>query len=170
MRLESLLRFTDIAELTDFDVDDSGLSIGDKRRLLQEHIKNYYADEDTLEIDGKFFKPDSIRVEFLHATLTGLKVIDIETAIHESSLLVGVSQQYLVAALPQKIDSRWPFFNQRINRIPVVATDPVGPFMSLIDEDDPEFGWQNFLKKYTDPELYPVDVNTGWSFTIPFVR
>jgi len=169
VRLESLLRFTDIAELTDFNVDDSGLSIKDKRQLLQEHIKNYYADEDTLEIDGEFFRPDSIRVEFLHATLTGLKVIDIETAMNEASLLVGVSQQYLVAALPQKIDSRWSFFNQRINRIPVIATDPVGPLMNLIDKDDPEFGWQNFLKKYSDPVISPVEVETGWSLSIPLV-
>jgi hypothetical protein len=169
VRLESLLRFTDIVELTDFSVDDSQLSVKDKRQLLQQHIKNYYSDKDTLEIDGVFFKPDSIRVEFLHATLTGLKVIDVETAMDEPSLLVGISQQYLITALPQKIDSRWSFFNQRINRIPVVVTDPVGPLMNLIDKDDPEFGWQNFLKKYSDPVLHAVDVDTGWSITIPYL-
>jgi hypothetical protein len=169
VRLESLLRFTDIAELTDFSVDDSQLSDKDKRQLLQQHVKNYYADKDTLEIDGVFFKPESIRVEFLHATLTGLKVIDIETAMDEPSLLVGVSQQYLLTALPQRIDSLWPYFNQRINRIPVVVTDPVGPLMSLIDKDDPEFGWQNFLKQYSEPTLHPVDVNTGWSIRIPYL-
>jgi hypothetical protein len=169
VRLESLLRFTDIVELTDFSVDESQLSVKDKRQLLQQHIKNYYSDKDTLEIDGVFFKPDSIRVEFLHATLTGLKVIDVETAMDEPSLLVGISQQYLITALPQKIDSRWSFFNQRINRIPVVVTDPVGPLMNLIDKDDPEFGWQNFLKKYSDPVLHAVDVDTGWSITIPYL-
>jgi hypothetical protein len=169
VRLESLLRFTDIAELTDFSVDDSQLSVKHKRQLLQQHIKNYYSDKDTLEIDGVFFKPDSIRVEFLHATLTGLKVIDIETTMDEPSLLVGISQQYLITALPQRIDSRWSFFNQRINRIPVVVTDPVGPLMNLIDKDDPEFGWQNFLKKYSDPVLHAVDVDTGWSITIPYL-
>ncbi|RLA14763.1 MAG: hypothetical protein DRQ59_02640 [Gammaproteobacteria bacterium] len=169
VRLESLLRFTDIAELTEFSVDDSQLNFKDKRQLLQQHVKNYYADKDTLEIDGVFFKPDSIRVEFLHATLTGLKVIDIETAMDEPSLLVGVSQQYLISALPQQIDSLWTYFNQRINRIPVVVTDPVGPLMNLIDKDDPEFGWQNFLKQYSDPVLHAVDVDTGWSITIPYL-
>ena len=113
VRLESLLRITDIAELTDFSVDDSQLSVKQKRQLLQQHVKNYYAGKDTLEIDGNSFKPDSIRVQFLHATITGLKVIDIETAMDEPSLLVGISQQYLITALPQKIDSRWSFFNQR---------------------------------------------------------
>jgi hypothetical protein len=169
VRLESLLRFTDIAELTGFSVDDAQLKVKDKRRLLQAHVKNYYAGKDTLEIDGNFFKPDSIRVEFLHATLTGLKVIDIETTMDEASLLVGISQQYLITELPQQINSLWPYFNQRVNRIPVVVTDPVGPLMNLIDEDDPEFGWQNFLKQYSDPVLHPVDVNTGWSVTIPYL-
>jgi len=169
VRLESLLRFTDIAQMTDFSVDDSQLNPKEKRQLLQAHIKKYYADKDTLEIDGVFFKPDSIRVEFLHATLSGLKVIDIETAIGEPSLLVGVRLQYFITALPQKIDSRWPFFNQRIDRIPVIVTDPVGPLMNLVDKDDPEFGWQNFLKQYTDPVLHPVDVETGWSITVPYL-
>jgi len=169
VRLESLLRFTDIAELTNFRVDDSQLTDRDKRQLLQQHVKNYYADKDTLEIDGVFFKPDSIRVEFLHATLTGLKVIDIETVMDEPSLLVGVSQQYLITELPQTINSLWPYFNQRIDRIPVIVTDPVGPLMSLIDKDDPEFGWQNFLKQYSDPVLQAVEVNTGWSVTLPYL-
>jgi len=169
VRLESLMRFIDIAELTDFNVDDSRLGVKNKWQLLQEHIKNYYADKDTLEIDGNFFKPDSIRVEFLNVTLSGLKVIDITATTDESSLLIGIRQKFLIAALPQKIDSRWPFFNQRINRIPVVVTDPVGPLKHLIDKDDPEFGWQNFLKKYSEPLIRPVVVSTGWSISIPFI-
>ncbi len=169
VRLESLLRASDIAELTGFKAEDFQLSAKDKHLLLQQHIKNYYADKDSLQIDGESFKPDSIRVEFLNVTLSGLKVIGSSTSIDESSLLVGISQQYLITALPQRIDSRWPFFNRRINRIPVVVTDPVGPLKHLIDVDDPEFGWQNYLKKYTEPLIRPVDVNTGWSISIPFV-
>jgi len=169
VRLESLLRFTDIAELTDFNVEDSQLSVTDRRKFLQQHIINYYSDNESLEIDGVFFKPDSIRIQFLHATISGLKVIDIETEMDETSLLVGVSQQYLITELPQKIDSLWPFFNQRVNRIPVVVTDPVGPLLSLIDQDDPEFGWQNFLKKYSEPVIRPVEVTTGWSIKMPYL-
>jgi len=141
----------------------------DKHQLLIKHIKNYYANKETLQIDGDSFKPDSIRVEFLHATLSGLKVIDVTTAVDKYSLLVGVNQQYLIEALPQKIESRWEFFNQRIDRIPVIVTDPVGPLQGLIDKDDPEFGWQNFLKQYSEPVMLPIEVETGWSFNIPFI-
>ena len=132
VRLESLMRFSDIAELTGFNVEDFHTSIEDKHQLLQEHIKNYYANKETLQIDGDSFKPDSIRVEFLNATLSGLKVIDIATAVDKYSLLVGVSQQYLIEALPQKIKSRWLFFNQRVDRIPVTVTNQAGPLPSFI--------------------------------------
>jgi len=168
VRLESLLRISDISELTGFVVD-SQLGAEDIRLQLQQHIKNYYADNGSLQIDGDLLKPDSIRVEFLTVSLKGLKVIENTSVIDESSLLVGVSQQFFIEALPQKIESSWPFFNQRIDRIPVTVTDPVGPLMSLIDKDDPEFGWQNFLKKYSDAVIVPVEVDTGWNINIPYV-
>ena len=169
VRLESLMRVDDIAALTGFDVDTSELSIEDKHLLLRKHTENYYADKDGLQIDGDSFQPDAIRVDFLNVTLTGLMLADITSAIDESSLLVGISQQYLIAGLPQKIDSVWPYFHQRADRIPVVVTDPVGPLTRLIDADDPQFGWQNFLKKYSEPIIRPVEVKTGWSISIPFV-
>jgi hypothetical protein len=169
VRLESLMRFRDIAELTGFNIDNSQANIEDRYRLLQEHIKNYYASKEVLKIDGGLFKPDSIRVRALNATLSGLKVIDITTAADEYSLLVGISQQYFIAALPQKIDARWHFFNQRIDRIPVIVTDPVGPFQTFIEKGDTEFGWQNFLKKYSEPVIQPVSVETGWNLNIPFI-
>jgi hypothetical protein len=169
VRLESLMRISDIAELTGFNVEDFNASVEDKHQLLIKHIKNYYANKETLQIDGDSFKPDSIRVEFLLATLSGLKVIDVTTAVDKYSLLVGVSQQYFIETLPQKIESRWQYFNQRIDRIPVIVTDPVGPLQGIIDKDDPEFGWQNFLKQYSEPVIHPVEDETGWSINIPFI-
>ena len=41
--------------------------------------------------------------------------------------------------------------------------------MNIIDKDDPEFGWQNFLKKYSDAVMTPVEVDTGWNINIPYV-
>ena len=169
VRLETLLRISDIKELTGFNAEEPDLSAEQNYRLLQEHIKNYYADKETLEIDGKSFKPDSIRVAFLHATLSGLKVLKNMSAIDEPSLLVGVSQKYYIAKLPQKIESRWQYFNKRVDRIPVIVTDPAGPLSSVINKDDPVFGWQNFLKTYSDPEIRPVNVETGLSVTIPYI-
>ena len=169
VRLESLLRISDITELTGFNIADNHANVKDKHRLLQEHIKNYYADKEVLQIDDASFKPDSIRVEFLHATLSGLTIIENASSVNEASLLVGVSQQYFIETLPQKIESQWQYFNQRIERIPVTVTDPVGPLQSLIDKDDPGFGWKNFLKKYKEPVIQPVNVTTGLRIDIPYL-
>jgi len=168
VRLESLMRFSDIAEMTGFNLEYQQVSHKDKHQLLQKHITKYYTNKHALQIDGVLFKPDSIRIEFLSATLFGLKIIDDPTSIDEASLLVGVSQQIFIESLPQKIDSRWSYFNQRIDRIPYVATDPVGPLRGLITKEDPVFGWQNFLKKYSDPAIQPVLVETGWNINLPY--
>ena len=169
VRLESLMRISDITDMTNFSLQEVQASGKDKYPLLVDHIQNYYADNDVLKIDGNSFRPDSIRVELLNVTLSGLKVIDIATVKDESSLLVGVSQQYLIDALPQKIDTDWQYFNQHIDRIPVIVTDPVGPLQNFIQKDDPGLGWQNFLKKYQEPVIRPVNVETGWSVTIPYI-
>ncbi len=168
VRLESLLRVSDIAEMTGFDVDETRLGAEDKFQQLQAHLKNYYNSEGSLHIDGESFRPDSIRVEYVTITLKGLKVVENVSAVDESSLLVGVSQQFLIEKLPQKIETRWQFFNQRVDRIPVIVTDPAGPFMSLIDKDYAEYGWQNYLKTYSDPVTKPVDVKTGWRIDLPY--
>ncbi len=169
VRLEYLMRVSDIAEMTGFDSADQQVSLKDQRQLLQVHIKKYYSGKQTLQIDGVPFKSDSIRVEFLTTTLSGLKIIENFATVDEAGLLVGVSQQIFVESLPQTIDSRWQYFNQRIDRIPYTAIDPVGPLQGLIDRDDPEFGWQNFLKKYSEPVIHAVTVETGWNIDIPFI-
>jgi hypothetical protein len=169
VRLESLLRISDIKQMTEFNLDELLEDPKNKHQRLQEHIKNYYADKQALNIDGKKLKPDTVRVEFLSATLRGLKVIEDPTSVDESSLLVGVSQRVFIESLPQNIDSQWQYFNQHIDRIPFTATDPVGPFQGLITKEDPEFGWQNFLKKYQEPVMEPVVVETGWNINLPYI-
>ena len=169
VRQESLLRVSDITEMTGFNIDRQKLNVEDKYQQLQAHLNNYYTREGSLNIDGEAFRPDSVRVEYVTISLKGLKVVENVSAVDESSLLVGVSQQFLRKSLPRKIETQWPFFNQRVDRIPVIVTDSAGPFLSLIDKDYPEYGWQNFLKTYSDPVIKPVDVKTGWYIDIPYI-
>ena len=169
VRQESLLRVSDITEMTGFKVDDAKLGAEDKFQQLQAYLNKYYSSKGSLDVDGKSLTPDSVRIEFLTISLKGLKVIDNASAVDESSLLVGVSQQFLIEKLPQKIETRWHYFNQRVDRIPVIVTDPAGPFMSLIDKDYADYGWQNFLKTYSEPVTKPVDVKTGWRIDLPYI-
>jgi hypothetical protein len=53
VRLESLMRINDIADMTGFNAKDFLLNVKNKRQWLQEHIKNYYVDKDALLSDNQ---------------------------------------------------------------------------------------------------------------------
>ena len=169
LRLESLMRVRDIEEWSNFEVDDPSTPLEGRLLLLKEHVRNYFTENNALQVDDNSPKPDVVRVEFLKATLSGLKVIDITAEIDTTAALVGVSQQYFIDAMPQNVTTRWSLFNQRVDRIPITATDPAGPFKSFIDKSDSEFVWKNFLKTYSEPVIHPVSVETGFSITLPYI-
>ncbi len=167
VRLESLMRFSDIANMTGFENTRSDLDAKHKNRLLLDHVKTYFSHSTDLQIDTEARQPDSVRVDLLRITLSGLKSIDSSSDVAESSLLVGVSQQFLIPHLPQKVETRWQYFNPRIGYIPTLVTDPVSPLADFVNESAPELGWKNFLKNYKEPVIRPVAVETGWWIDIP---
>lgn len=169
VRLETIMRVADITKLTGFDNDNELTNPADRLEQLQQHVSDYLARQNPLEIDGNFPKPDAVRAEILSIGLTGVKLVENLATVDESSLLIGTSQRFFVSGLPEKVDTQWQFFNPRVDRIPVTATDPVGPLSSFITTDAPAFGWKNFLKQYQDPELQAVSVDTGWNIDLPFI-
>ncbi len=169
VRLESLMRYGDIADMTGFEFTSPDLNAEEKNRLLLEHVKKYFSNQNTLRIDGIATYPSSVRVDLLSITLSGLKSNSVATETDESSLLVGVSQQHTIEGLPQKVESRWQYFSPRVDFIPTLVTDPVSPLPDFINESAPVLGWRNFLKKYEDPVIQPITVGAGWSINIPFL-
>jgi hypothetical protein len=169
VRLESLMRINDIEKWSNFNGKNTRTNTDGKQQRLLNHIKKHFADSNELLINGNSVKPDSVRVEFLNVTLSGVKVIDTETSIDASTVLVGVSQRYYVDKLPNSISTRWSLFNERVDRIPTIVTDPAGPFPSFIDKTSPDLKWQNFLKTYTEPAIQPVNIETGFSIKLPYI-
>ena len=167
VRLESLMRIDDIASMTSFD----GLEMDDNafmHRQLKEHALLYFSAEGVLNIDSEPTLPDVITLNYFTAGVSGLMPVDNPAAIDDTSLLVGVSQQYYIDGLPQIIRSEWGYFNPRIDKIPFVETDPAGPLPGSISKEDPEFGWKNQLKTYEEPTAHSLDVSTGLHLNIPF--
>jgi len=169
VRLESLMRINDITQWSNFTIDDSALSLEEKHYRLREHIRKYFMSTGELQIDGEARIVDVVSVEFLKVALSGLSVIDDITKVDPATTLVGVSQQYYVTALPQNINTRWRLFNQRVSSIPVTVTDPAGPLNGLVDKLNPDVSWQNFLKTYQEPTIIPVDIETGFSLSLPYI-
>ena len=63
----------------------------------------------------------------------------------------------------------WELFDERNERIPTTAIDPVGPLSTFVDAADPVIEWQNFLRKYVEPKVEPVRIDTNDSFSVPLL-
>ena len=169
IRLDALMRVSDLAEMTEFPADLAGENDEIRRTRLHDHVTSYFSRNNTIQVDGESRVPDSIILRYFKVSLNGLEPVENVSPADESSLLIGVSRKYYVPALPGTIGSVWPYFNQQFDRIPYVATDPAGPFPDYIFQDESEFGWKNLLKQYNEPEMRPLDVTTGWRIELPFI-
>jgi hypothetical protein len=90
-----------------------------------------------------------------------------EKPLEPSTALIGVILSYPVKELPQSVSIDWELFNERNSRIPTTAIDPAGPLASFVDVENPTIEWQNFLRKYVEPKVTPVTIDTGNTFTVP---
>lgn len=168
VRLESLMRVGDIAEMTGFNRSDTDDKAGEHARL-QKHVTDFALRESALDIDGNIAHPDLVNISYFVVGLAGLMPVDNPATIDDASLLVGVSRHYYINALPKKIHSIWPYFNPHVDKVPFVETDPAGPLPGFIYPEDPIFSWDNLLKTYEEPALRPLDMTTGWRFDLPLI-
>jgi len=167
VRLESLMRVSDIVEMTEFD--RTKLTDNAVKQKLHNHVQDYFLNKSVLNIDGRPVHPDSVTVRDFIVSVKGLKPVDNPSTLDDASMLVGVSRQYYIDTLPRRIESKWPYFNPRFDKIPFTATDPAGPLPGFISQDEPVVDWQNQLKQYHEPVMRSLEATTGWRITFPFI-
>ncbi len=167
VRHEVLVRVRDLQDWTDLGLR-GGATIGiEEQAKLKQRVLAFFAARNPLQIDGTPSEPTTSRAEFLNLSISGLQVIEEAQPLDLSTAVIGASLSYPVSNLPQKVNVEWDLFNERISRVPVTVTDPVGPFRTFVDAEDPTIEWQNFLLKYVELQAVPVQVG-GWrSFGLP---
>ena len=168
VRLESLMRVGDMVEMTGFEQRE-GEPNADMHARLRNQVQAFSVREAALDIDGQTRYPDAIVINYFNVGLLGLEQVEDPASVDDASLLVGVCRRYYIDALPQRISSKWNYFNPQVDRIPYVEADPAGPLPGFVDREDPVFGWKNVLKTYQEPVLRPLDVTTGWRFDLPWI-
>jgi hypothetical protein len=167
IRHEVLVRVRDLQDWTDLGLS-GGATIGIEEQVqLKQRALAFFATRNPLQIDGAPSKPTTSRAEFLNLSISGVQVIEEAEPLDLSTAIIGVTQSYPVSHLPQKVDVEWELFNERISRIPATATDPAGPFRTFVDAENPTIEWQNFLFKYVEPQVVPVQVDSWRSFGLP---
>jgi hypothetical protein len=168
VRLESLMRVGDMADMTGFAQREDEPN-ADMHERLRRQVEEFAVRESTLDIDGETHHPDAVVINYFTVGLLGLKQVEDPASVDNASLLVGVSRRYYIDALPQKVTSTWDYFNPQIDRIPYIEADPAGPLPGFVEREDPVFAWENVLKQYQEPVLRPLDVTTGWRFDLPLI-
>lgn len=167
VRHEVMARVRDLQNWTDLDLR-GGSTIGiEEQAQLKRRALAFIAARNPLQIDGAPSEPTTSRAEFLNLSISGLQVIEEAEPLDLSTAVIGVSLSYPVSHLPQKVSVEWGLFNERISRIPVTTTDPVGPFRTFVDAENPTIEWKNFLLKYVEPQVVPVQVDRWRSFGVP---
>ena len=166
VRFESLMRIDDISKLTQYDALETKTK---KLPQLKTHLQTYFENDKKLHIDERVALADVVKINYFTVGLTGLELLDNIDENDTSALLVGVSQQYYIESLPNHIRSEWLYFNNKIDSIPLVATDPAGPFPSFIYQDSSTVTWTNYIQDKTEPVLNPVKVKTGMYLDIPLI-
>ncbi|MGI9350172.1 MAG: hypothetical protein ACR2O3_01305 [Rhizobiaceae bacterium] len=167
VRHEMLMRLRDLQERFDFGVDGkAGVSADDRAKILDSAGK-LLKKSNPVKIDGVSTLPKSVRAQFLEVSLTGLKEVDEQKTIDPVAGIVGVILTYPIDHLPQHVSVDWEFFDDRIERIPTTSIDPAGPYRSFVEESNPTFEWKNFLLKYQEPKVSPVNIDLRTKLNVP---
>ena len=167
VRHEALIRIRDLQEWTDLGLKGGATISTAELARVKDKARAFFATRNPLKVDGVAAKPVSSRAEFLNISLAGLQVIEEAGPLDLSTAIIGLILSYPVKHLPKHVSVNWDLFNERIERIPATAIDPVGPLLGFVSAGNPVLEWRNFLFKYKEPKVTPVRLDDGRSVGIP---
>jgi hypothetical protein len=158
VRHEILTRVKDVGNWMELGLRGEEYIEIDELEPLRQRIGEFLLTKNPVEIDGQRVKPILDRSNYVKVGMTGITLLEKPERLEVSTAIIGVIITYLTDGLPQQVNVDWELFDERIERIPATATDPVGPLRSFITRDDNVFGWTNYLKKYKVPTVDEVAV------------
>jgi hypothetical protein len=163
IRLESLIRLKDIYNLSYFK------SQAKKSPLVKEDIEQYFSQDKNIAIDDKYRSADKVSINYFRRSISGLQLVQNIKEVDTDSLFVGISQQFYVDKLPQSVESKWLYFNKKMQEVPFNIIDPLGPYPGIIYKNDPAFKWDNLIKDKTEPKIIAVKTKTGVNWNLPML-
>jgi hypothetical protein len=169
VRHEVLIRVANLRNWVDLDLDGDGVIGPEEQESIKKRARTYFENHNLLRVDGEPRKPASSRAEFLNISIKGLTVLGEDTPLELPTAVVGLILYYPIRQIPQRVTVDWELFDERNERIPTTAIDPAGPLSTFVDAANPVIEWQNFLRKYVEPKVKPVRIDTSDSFSVPLV-
>lgn len=159
VRHEVLVRVKDLEYWIDmgYDIDDKILV--EEQLALKDTIAKFLKVHNIVTIDGREVEPIIDRVHWVKWSLSGIQILEVPQEMDYSSAVIGVIFAYPHDSIAQEVIINWDMFTDRINTIPNVATDPVGPMPYNLQPNDNKLVWKNFLKKYKLPTISEASVS-----------
>ena len=168
VRHEVLIRLKDLEYWIplDYNIDDQ-IPAGDV-----DSIKNYVADfminRNKVIIDGIEVPPILDKVHFIQVAMSGIQIIENPGDMDFATAIIGIILAYPHDSIPQKVVVNWDMFNEQIDQIPCMMTDPAGPFPYMLMKEDSALVWENYMKNYQLPTISEVKVQNA-SIYVPFI-
>ncbi len=161
VRHEVLVRIMDLEPWIDMKYKLDDYIEVEELDALKNRIANFLKGHNIVTIDGKVTEPIIDKIHFVKWSLAGIQIQEIKERMDYSSTVIGVIFAYPHDSIPQKVTIDWDLFSDKIQEIPNVATDPVGPMPYTLKPDDNVLTWINFMKKYKLPTISEVQVSTA---------
>ena len=168
VRHEVLIRLKDLEYWIPLEYDIDDIIHGDEIDSIKNYVADFMIKRNKVIIDGIEIPPILDKVHFIQVAMSGIQIIENPGDIDFATAIIGVIFAYPHDSIPQQVVVKWDMFNEQIDQIPCMMTDPAGPFPYMLMKDDTALVWENFLKNYKIPTITEVKVQNAFMH-IPFI-
>lgn len=167
VRHEVLARLKDLENWIDLGLEGERYIAPDEWERLKDRVVAFLKTRNKVLIDGIAIQPIFDRANFVSVSLQGVRAFDTPQQLESSTAMLGIIFAYVVERIPEEVTVDWDLFTDNIPRVPVMATDPAGPFPSFAEPEDPVIEWRNFLQDYRAPVIEPVPLGPERLLDLP---
>jgi len=150
----------------DFSLDDTIEVV--ELDSIKKIVTDFLIQRNEVTIDGQAAIPTLDRAHYVEVKLSGIQIQEIPAALNYSSAIIGVIFVYPHDSIPQKVEVNWDLWNNQIQTVPCLVTDPAGPMPYDISPSDSVLVWTNYLKNYRLPNVSEIQV-TEATLRLPIV-
>lgn len=156
VRKEIIVRPRDLQHWVDLGLDGQQILKAVDQPALKERVAEFLMERGPLSIDGEVQTPTLDRIHFIRRTARRTGVIEPPEDLDLTAATLGVIFVYPIEELPETVTLEWDLFNDRIPKVPTMATDEAGGLPYTVTPDDRQLVWQNFLTNPTVPAMVRI--------------
>ena len=158
VRHETLVRVKDMMAWLEFDLRGDEYIEEDEFNPVREQVAQFLLEREKVLIDGKQLKPILDKTAYVESSMLRSRFIEIPERVPLNTAMIGVVITYLTDGIPQRVETRWDLFSDRVQKVTGSMTDPAGPFPYDLEPGDNVLQWTNYLKNYTIPTVDNVEL------------